>query len=167
MISDVDLKIVLINYFEAKKLLISDFGPKILLITDFGVTPIETLRELWLRRIAFITSGVFGKVWRLVMPVDFAVCCWAVDKMSIQPASTSLHKYIYQRTSGQVSLTRVHRICGLRTSLEMHDCMLYKLSPCKSIRKLWPGHKHGQGQPSVIIWINLVVLEYPILIKKV
>ena len=32
--------------------------------------------------------------------------------------------------------------------------------PYKSIRdQIWPCHKIGQGQPSVIIWANLVVLE--------
>ena len=39
--------------------------------------------------------------------------------------------------------------------------------PCRSIMKqIWPCHKNGQGQPSVIIWTNLVVLEYPMLYTK-
>ena len=39
--------------------------------------------------------------------------------------------------------------------------------PCRSIRKqIWPCHKNHQGQPSVIIWTNLVVLEYPMLYTK-
>ena len=39
--------------------------------------------------------------------------------------------------------------------------------PCRSITKqIWPCHKSGQGQPSVIIWANLVVLEYPMLYTK-
>ena len=39
--------------------------------------------------------------------------------------------------------------------------------PCRSIRKqIWPSHKNGHGQPSVIIWTNLVVLEYPMLYSK-
>ena len=39
--------------------------------------------------------------------------------------------------------------------------------PCRSIRKqIWPCHKNGQGQLRVIIWINLVVLEYPMLYTK-
>ena len=40
--------------------------------------------------------------------------------------------------------------------------------PCRSIMKqIWPCHKNEQGQPSVIIWKNLVVLEYPILHTKI
>ena len=39
--------------------------------------------------------------------------------------------------------------------------------PCRSIRKqIWPCHKNGHGQPSVIIWTNLVVLEYLMLYTK-
>ena len=39
--------------------------------------------------------------------------------------------------------------------------------PCRSITKqIWPCHKNSQGQPSVIIWINLVVLAYPMLYTK-
>ena len=41
-------------------------------------------------------------------------------------------------------------------------CINYR--PCRSIRKqVWPYHKNGQGQPSVIIWTNLIVLEYRML----
>ena len=36
-------------------------------------------------------------------------------------------RFLKQRTTGPVSLTWVHRICW--TSLEIHDYMLYKLSP--------------------------------------
>ena len=37
----------------------------------------------------------------------------------------------------------------------------------KSIRdQIWPCHKIGQGQPRVIIWINLVVLEHQMLPTK-
>ena len=36
--------------------------------------------------------------------------------------------------------------------------------PYKSIRdQIWPCRKIGQGQPRVIIWTNLVILEHPIL----
>ena len=36
--------------------------------------------------------------------------------------------------------------------------------PYKSIRdQIWPRRKIGQGQHKVIIWTNLVVLEYPML----
>ena len=39
--------------------------------------------------------------------------------------------------------------------------------PCRSIRKqIWPNHKNGQGQSSVIIGTNLVVLEYPMLYSR-
>ena len=39
--------------------------------------------------------------------------------------------------------------------------------PCRSIRKeIWPCHKNGQGQSMVIIWTNLVVLEYLMLYTK-
>ena len=39
--------------------------------------------------------------------------------------------------------------------------------PCRSIRKqIWPCHKNGQGQPSVIFLTNLVVLEYCLLVPK-
>ena len=38
---------------------------------------------------------------------------------------------------------------------------------CRSIRKqIWPCHKNGQGQPSVIVWTNLVVPEYLMLYTK-
>ena len=40
-----------------------------------------------------------------------------------------LPQHINQRTNGSVSLTWVHRICWIRTSLGMHGFMLYKLSP--------------------------------------
>ena len=34
--------------------------------------------------------------------------------------------------------------------------------PCRSITKqIWLCHKNGQGQPSVFIWRNLIVPEYP------
>ena len=39
--------------------------------------------------------------------------------------------------------------------------------PYKSIRdQIWPCRKLGQGQPRVIIWINLVVLKHPMLHTK-
>ena len=39
--------------------------------------------------------------------------------------------------------------------------------PYKSIREqIWPCHKVGQGQPRVIIWTNLVVLEHLMLHTK-
>ena len=39
--------------------------------------------------------------------------------------------------------------------------------PYKSIRdQIWPCHKIGHGQPRVIIWVNLVVLEHPMLHTK-
>ena len=39
--------------------------------------------------------------------------------------------------------------------------------PCRSIRKqIWPCHKNGRGQPSIIIWTNLVVHYYPMLFTK-
>ena len=39
--------------------------------------------------------------------------------------------------------------------------------PHKSIRdQIWPCRKIGQGQPRVIIWTNLVVLEHPMLHTK-
>ena len=39
--------------------------------------------------------------------------------------------------------------------------------PCRSITKqIWPCYKNGQGQPSVFIWRNLIVLEYPKLYTK-
>ena len=51
--------------------------------------------------------------------------------------------------------------------LEIHDYMLYKLSPMlRNIRKQIWRHKNGQSQPSVIIWTNLVVLAYPKLYTK-
>ena len=40
----------------------------------------------------------------------------------------------------------------------------FTFSQYKSIRdQIWPCRKIGQGQPRVIIWINLVVLEHPML----
>ena len=59
-----------------------------------------------------------------------------------------------QRTIGPVSLTWVLRIYWIRTNLEIHEhSMLYKLSPIqKQQEQIWPCHKNGQGQPSVIIW---------------
>ena len=39
--------------------------------------------------------------------------------------------------------------------------------PCKSTRdQIWPSRKIGQGQPRVINWTNLVVLEHPMLHAK-
>ena len=39
--------------------------------------------------------------------------------------------------------------------------------PYKSIRdQIWPCRKIGQGQPRVIVWTNLVVLEHPMLHTK-
>ena len=39
--------------------------------------------------------------------------------------------------------------------------------PCRSITKqIWTCHKNGQGQLSVFIWRNLIVLEYPKLYTK-
>ena len=41
------------------------------------------------------------------------------------------------------------------------------LFPYKSIRdQIWPCRKIGQGQPRVIIWTNLIVLEHPMLHTK-
>ena len=60
---------------------------------------------------------------------------------------------------GPVLLTRVHRICWIRTTLEIHACIGFHL--CKSITKqIWPCHKNDQGQPYVISWTNSVALEY-------
>ena len=43
----------------------------------------------------------------------------------------------------------------------------FTLFPYKNIRyQIWPCHKIGQGQPSVIIWTNLVVLQHPMLHTK-
>ena len=73
-----------------------------------------------------------------------------------------------QGTNGPVSISWVHKICRIRTRLEIHDYKLYNLYPCRSIRKqIWPCHKNGQGQPSVIIWTNLVILKYPMLYTKI
>ena len=44
---------------------------------------------------------------------------------------------------------------------------LFYLFPYKSIRdQIWPCRKIGQGQPRVIIWSNLVVLEHPMMHTK-
>ena len=44
---------------------------------------------------------------------------------------------------------------------------LFYLFPCKSTRdQIWPSRKIAQGQPRVIIWTNLVVLERPMLHTK-
>ena len=55
------------------------------------------------------------------------------------------HKLITRETNGPVSLTWVHRICWIRTSLEIHDYKLYNcisFHPCRSIRQqIWPYHK--------------------------
>ena len=46
-------------------------------------------------------------------------------------------------------------------SLQQFHCFTF--FPYKSIRDLiWPCRKIGQGQLRVIIWINLVVLEHPV-----
>ena len=40
--------------------------------------------------------------------------------------------------------------------------------PYKSIRdQIWPCRKIGQGQPRVIIWVNLVVLKHPMMHTKI
>ena len=96
----------------------------------------------------------------------FEECWWQTE-----PAYTiSSPRWANQRTTGPVSLTWVHRICWIRTSLEIHDYMPYKLSPMQKIwTQIWPCHKNGHGQPSVIIWTNLnfAVLEYPMLYIQV
>ena len=46
------------------------------------------------------------------------------------------------------------------------DSSFWKI-PYKSIRdQIWPCRKIGQGQPTVIIWTNLVVLVHPMLHTK-
>ena len=54
-----------------------------------------------------------------------------------------------------------------------YDCSSFQikhyfhLCPCKSLYdQIWPWRKIGQGQPSVIIWIILVVLTYTMLHTK-
>ena len=63
-----------------------------------------------------------------------------------------------QRTIGPVSLTRVLRICWIRTNLEIQEhSMLYKLSPIqKHQEQIWPYNKDGQGQPSAWAYNHLV-----------
>ena len=57
-----------------------------------------------------------------------------------------------QRTIGPVSLTWVLRMCWIRTNFEIHDYMLYKLSPIQKHQETNLNcHKNGQGQPRVII----------------
>ena len=73
-----------------------------------------------------------------------------------------------QRTNASVLLTWKLRICWIRTRLEIHDYMLYKLSSMqKHLGNKFDCHKHGQGQPRVIIWTNLEVLEHPMLYTEV
>ena len=51
-----------------------------------------------------------------------------------------------------------------QTTIVSEKTIVLLSSHVKSIRdKIWPCHKIGQGQPSVIIWTNLVVLKYPML----
>ena len=74
------------------------------------------------------------------------------------------HNYNYKEREdiGFISLNWLHRIwiCWIKT-------WLYKLSPCRSIRKyIWTWHKNGQSPPSVIIWRNLAVPHYLMLYTK-
>ena len=76
---------------------------------------------------------------------------------------------INQRTNGPV-LYRSPECIGYAELEQAWKYMIMcckSFHPCRSIRKqIWPGHKNGQGQPSVIIWTNFAVLEYPMLYTK-
>ena len=88
---------------------------------------------------------------------------------------------VYETYKASLNKTRSDKIVKMRSLLtKPPECIGYaeqarkymticwiSFHPCRSIRKqIWPCHKNGQGQPSVIIWINLVVLEYAMLYTK-
>ena len=51
-----------------------------------------------------------------------------------------------------------------QTTIVSEKSIVLPFSPYKSIMdQIWPCRKIGQGQPRIIIWANLVVLEYPML----
>ena len=54
-----------------------------------------------------------------------------------------------------------------QTTIVSEISIVLPFSQYKSIREqIWPCHKIGQGQPRVIIWINLVVLVHSMLHTK-
>ena len=54
-----------------------------------------------------------------------------------------------------------------QTTILSEKSIVLLFFPYKSIRdQIWPCHKIGLGQPRVIIWTNLVVLEHPMLHTK-
>ena len=79
---------------------------------------------------------------------------------------------VYAETRGPLILYRSPEFIGhaeLETGLDIHDYIrCISFHPCRSIikKQIWPCHKNVHGQPSVIIWTNLVVLEYPLLYTK-
>ena len=63
------------------------------------------------------------------------------DKSPFSYCSHSAIQAHRKHNHGPVSLTWVHRMCWIRTSLEIHDCTSFH--PCRSIRKqIWPCHKN-------------------------
>ena len=82
--------------------------------------------------------------------------------------STRIPDAVYQVSRSSATWFRrrrfvFHHIWAWSYDLE-HYPLFLPFSHAKSIRgQIWPCRKIGQGQPRVIIWTNLVVLEYPML----
>ena len=79
-------------------------------------------------------------------------------------------RWCYTQPRGPVVLCRspeCWRYAELEQAWKYKTICCISFHSCRSIKKqIWPRHKNGQGQPKVIIWTNLVVLEYPMLYTK-
>ena len=98
------------------------------------------------------------------MPLKMQVIKWHILDVHVHVIIITM----IQITWGPLVLYRSPECIGYaeQASKYMTICCI-NFHPCRSIRKqIWPCHKNGQGQLSVIIWTNLVVPEYPMLYTK-
>ena len=88
---------------------------------------------------------VHMSVWSCCFFVASRLICWMDTCQKMFFSSATMFAYIIEYNS----FWNIHH---------------FTLFPYKSIRdQIWPCRKIGQGQLRVIIWINLEVLEYPML----
>ena len=81
----------------------------------------------------------------------------------IQPPGTSfdVNRHFWSLRSSVASFKS-------ETTIVSEKSIVLPFFPCKSIRdQIWPCRKIGQGQPRVIIWTNLVVLDHPMAHTKI
>ena len=101
-------------------------------------------------------SGFSGKeIWKCWTWVSLVQGQWVTLTFDIHIVSyTDLVNCIYQRWH--------HRLLEFLKYPLFYLCLTYK-----SIREeIWPCRKIGQGEPSVIIWTNMIVFVHPILHTK-